>query len=294
MSSSPIVVFDRRAVRAHRARADGDDFLFREVAERLVDRLDDVGRSFGTALVLGARRGLLAEALGGREKIGRIVDMDPSLELVRAAGPLRLVGEPDLLPIAEASLDAVVALPSLHWTDDLPGALVQLRRALKPDGLFLGALFGGDTLKELRGALIDAELAEEGGAGPRVSPFADLRDLGMLLQRAGFALPVVDSDTLTLTYAGALQLMRELRAMGETNAVAERRRSFSRRATIARAAALYAERHADADGRIPATFQVVYLTAWAPAPSQPKPLRPGSAAQRLADALGAKEEKGAS
>jgi SAM-dependent methyltransferase len=289
--SSPIVVFDRRAVRAHRARARGDEFLFREIAARLVDRLDDVGRRFGTALVLGARRGLLAEALGGRDKIARLVDMDPSADLVRSEGPLRLVGEPDLLPIAEASLDAAVALPSLHWTDDLPGALVQLRRALKPDGLFLGALFGGETLRELRAALIDAELAEEGGASPRVSPFADPRDLGMLLQRAGFALPVVDSDTLTLTYGDALQLMRELRRLGETNAVAERRRGFTRRATLARAAALYAERHADAAGRLPATFEVIYLTGWAPAPSQPKPLRPGSAAHRLADALGAKEHE---
>jgi SAM-dependent methyltransferase len=291
MSSAPILVFDRRAVRAHRARAGGDEFLFREIAERLVDRLDDIERRFATTLVLGARRGLLGEALGGRDKLGRLVDMDPAEALVRAAGPLRLVGEPDLLPFAEASLDAVIALPSLHWTDDLPGALVQLRRALKADGLFLAALFGGATLQELRGALIDAELAEEGGASPRVSPFADARDLGMLLQRAGFALPVVDTDTLTLTYGDALQLMRELRLMGETNAVLERRRGFTRRATIARAAALYAERHADAEGRLPATFEVVYLTAWAPAPSQPKPLRPGSAAHRLADALGTREHE---
>lgn len=292
MTSAPIVVFDRRALRAHRARAQGDDFLFAEIAEQLVERLDEVRRSFGTALVVGARRGLLAAALGGRGKIGHLVDMDPSETLVRAAGPMRLVAEPDLLPIAPASLDAVIALPSLHWTDDLPGALVQLRRALKPDGLFLAALFAGETLKELRSVLIDAELAEEGGASPRVSPFADPRDLGMLLQRAGFALPLVDTDTLVLTYRDALQLMRELRALGETNAVAERRRGFTRRATLARAAALYAERFADADGRIPATFEVAYLTAWAPASSQPKPLRPGSAAQRLSDALGAEERDG--
>ena len=291
MSASPIVVFDRRAVRAHRARVSGDEFLFREIAERLVDRLDDIDRSFGTTLVAGARRGLLAEALRGRDKLGRLVDMDASEALVRAAGQRRVVGEPDLLPFAEASLDAVVALPMLHWTDDLPGALVQLRRALKPDGLFLAALFGGATLQELRAALIDAELAEEGGASPRVSPFADARDLGALLQRAGFALPVVDTDTLTLTYGDALQLMRDLRQMGEANAVLERRRNFTRRATIARAAALYAERHADPEGRLPATFEVVYLTAWAPAPSQPKPLRPGSAAHRLADALGTREHE---
>jgi NADH dehydrogenase [ubiquinone] 1 alpha subcomplex assembly factor 5 len=291
MSSAPIMVFDRRAVRAHRARTHGDDFLFREIADRLADRLDDVDRRFETGLVVGARRGVLAEALAARTKFARVIDMDPAAELLRDAGGLRVVAEPDLLPFGEGTLDAVIAVPSLHWVDDLPGALLQLRRALRPDGLLLGALFGGETLTELRGALIDAELAEEGGASPRVSPFADTRDMGALLQRAGFALPVIDSDTLTLTYPDALALMHDLRAMGETNAVAERRRGFTRRATMARAAALYAERHGLPDGRIPATFQVIYLTAWAPAPSQPKPLRPGSAAARLADALGSKEEK---
>jgi NADH dehydrogenase [ubiquinone] 1 alpha subcomplex assembly factor 5 len=283
-------IFDRRAVRAHRARAAGDDFLFAEIAARLLDRLDDVARDFPTALVLGARRGLAPPAQAAA-KLGAIVEMDPAEALIRGARSRRVVGEPEFLPFRDASLDLVLALPSLHWVDDLPGALVQLRRALKPDGLLLGAMFGGETLKELRGALLDAELEEEGGASPRVSPFADLRDLGALLQRAGFALPVVDADTLTLTYADALRLMRELRALGETNAVAARRRGFTRRATLARAAALYAERHAGADGRVPATFQVLYFTAWAPDPSQPKPLRPGSATARLADALGTRERK---
>jgi NADH dehydrogenase [ubiquinone] 1 alpha subcomplex assembly factor 5 len=177
----------------------------------------------------------------------------------------------------------------LHWTNDLPGALLQLRQALRPDGLLLASLFGGETLAELSRALLEAELAEEGGVSPRVSPFADLRDLGHLLQRAGFALPVVDSDAIEVTYPDALALMRDLRAMGETNAAAERRRGFTRRATLARAAALYRERFARPDGRISARFEIVTLTAWAPHAAQPQPLRPGSARFRLADALGVPE-----
>ena len=164
--------------------------------------------------------------------------------------------------------------------------MLQLRRALKPDGLLLASLFGGDTLAELRRALLEAELEEEGGASPRVAPFADLRDLGQLLQRAGFALPVVDSDTIEVTYADPLALMRDLRAMGESNAVAERRRAFTRRATLARAAARYRELFARPDGRIAARFEIVTLTAWAPHASQPQPLAPGSGRTRLAAALG--------
>jgi SAM-dependent methyltransferase len=183
----------------------------------------------------------------------------------------------------------VLSTLELHWTNDLPGALLQLRQVLKPDGLLLASLFGGETLAQLRRALMEAELAEEGGAGPRVSPFADVRDLGQLLQRAGFALPVVDSDTITVTYADALALMRDLRAMGESNAVRERRRGFSRRATLFGAARRYAELFAGPDGRIPASFEIITLTAWAPHESQQRPLRPGSAATRLAAALGTTE-----
>ncbi len=187
------------------------------------------------------------------------------------------------------AFDLVLSNLALHWTNDLPGALVQLRQILQPDGLLLATLWGGETLFELRRALIEAELAEEGGASPRVAPFADVRDLGGLLQRAGFALPVVDADTIEVSYPDAMALMRDLRAMGESNAVAERRRGFTRRATLARAAAAYAEHCERADGRITATFVLVTLTAWAPHASQPQPLRPGSAEARLADALGARE-----
>src|SRR5581483_6832098 len=203
----------------------------------------------------------------------------------RAGAPV-VVGDEELLPFADASFDLVISALAMHWTNDLPGALVQLRRALKPDGLLLAALLGGDTLAELRRALLEAELAETGGAHPRVSPVADVRDAGMLLQRAGFELPVVDSDVLSVSYPDLIALMRDLRGMGETNALSERPRAPTRRGVLARAAAAYPQAP---DGRIEAGFQVIFLTGWAPHPSQPKPLRPGSAAARLADALDARE-----
>ncbi|MFM7346804.1 MAG: methyltransferase domain-containing protein [Tagaea sp.] len=300
------IVFDRKAVRAHRERAArrfaDHDFLFREAAERLVERLDDVARSFPRALDLGARTGVLAPPLAGRSGIETLIHCDLSPAMMRAArarpcaagGPKRavVVADEEFLPFAEGSFDLVVSCLSLHWTNDLPGALLQARRALKPDSLFLAALLGGETLVELRQALLDAELAETGGAGPRVSPFADLRDAAGLLQRAGFALPVADSDTITVEYENALDLMRDLRGMGEANAVVERRKDFSRRSTLLRAAAIYEDRFGrPATGRMPATFQILTLTAWAPAADQPKPLRPGSATHRLAEALDAVEIK---
>ena len=291
----PLRVFDRRAVRLHRARAArapaAADFLVNESAERLADRLDDVTRHFPLALDLGCRDGALARVLAGRGGIETLVHADSVFAYVQrvpAATP-RLVAEAEALPFRRHAFDLVLSNLDLHWTNDLPGALLQLRHMLKPDGLLLAALFGGETLTELSRVLIEAELAEEGGIGPRVSPSADIRDIGMLLQRAGFALPVVDSDTVEVTYADALALMRDLRAMGETNAAVERRRSFTRRATLARAAALYGDRFGRSDGRIPASFEIITLTAWAPHESQPKPLRPGSAKARLADALGAVE-----
>jgi SAM-dependent methyltransferase len=287
----PLRVFDLPALRRHRARAarqaGAADFLVAETAERLADRLDDVTRRFPLALDLGSRQGMLARALKGRGGIETLVHADRTLELLRQAPTpaLAVVAEAEALPFAPHSFDLVLSNLDLHWTNDLPGALLQLRQALRPDGLLLAALLGGATLAELRRALMDAELAVEGGASPRVSPFADLPDLGALLQRAGFALPVVESDTIEVTYPDAFALMRDLRAMGETNAVAERRRSFTRRATLFHAAATYAALFGRADGRIPATFEIITLTAWAPHESQPKPLRPGSASTRLAAAL---------
>ncbi len=287
--SDPIEVFDRAAVRRHRDRAAAGlaahDFLLREVAERLAGRLDDIRRSFPAALDLGCHGGVLARALAGRGGIERLVQTDLSPAMLRRAEGPRVAADEELLPFAEGSFDLVASVLGLHWVNDLPGALIQIRRALVPDGLLLAAMLGGRTLTELREAFAVAEVAEEGGASPRLSPFTDPRDAGDLLMRAGFALPVVDVDTITVAYPDALALMRELRGMGEANAVRERRARFSRRATIMAAAAAYAERFADADGRVTATFEVLYLTAWAPDESQPKPLRPGAARVRLADAL---------
>ena len=282
-------VFDRAAVRRHRDRAaaglDGHDFLIGEIGERLADRLDDVTRRFPRALDLGCHGGQVGRLLHGRGGIETLVQCDLSPQMARRAGGLGLAASEEFLPFANASFDLVLSCLSLHWVNDLPGALVQVRRALKPDGLFLAAMLGGETLKELRTALAESEISEEGGLSPRISPFADVRDAGDLLGRAGFALPVVDVDTVMVSYADPLELMADLRGMGETNAVAERRKGLSRRATLMNATARYRDQFADEGGRIPATFQVIYLTAWAPHPSQQKALKPGSAGARLADAL---------
>ena len=289
-----IVPFDRRLLRRRRDRAvatlPGADFLFAEIAGRLADRLNDFDRRFARALDLGCHTGQLARALAGRGKVTTLVQADLSPAMAAAAGGLALAADEEAQPFAAGAFDLVLSALSLHWANDLPGALVQARRALKPDGLFLAALFGGETLGELRQAWLDAEADAEGGAGPHVAPFADLADGAALLQRAGFALPVADLDTITVSYASPLALMAELRAMGEASVLALRRRRPTRRATLAAAVARYAAAHGDVAGRIPATFQVIYLTGWAPHPDQQQALRPGSAAARLADALDAVEQ----
>ncbi len=289
-------VFDRRLVRRHRDRAashlDGHDFLFREVAERLADRLDDVTRKFPLALDLGCHGGEIAAALRGRGGIETLVQCDLSIAMARRAaanGRPTLAVDEELLPFAPESFDLVVSDLSLHWVNDLPGCLLQVRQCLKPDGLFLCAMLGSDTLYELRQSLIEAEVAETGGVGPRVSPFADPRDAGGLLQRAGFALPVIDGDRLTASYPDILKLMRDLRGMGESNAVRERSSRAVNQAILARADEIYRRRFGDAEGRLTATFQIIYLTAWAPAAGQQRALAPGSARTRLADALGTTE-----
>jgi SAM-dependent methyltransferase len=212
---------------------------------------------------------------------------------VAAAGDRRLApfvaADEEMLPFRHGSLDLVVSALALQFVNDLPGVLVQIRRALKPDGLFLAALAGGDTLSELRQSFAAAESELEGGVSPRVAPFADLRDLGALLQRAGFALPVTDTDRLTVRYDSVFALMRDLRAMGATNTLIDRRRAPLRRATLMRMAEIYAERFADGDGRVRATFEIVWVSGWAPHPDQQQALRPGSARARLADALGTRE-----
>jgi len=289
-------VFDRRLVRRHRDRAAADlgahDFLFREVAERLADRLDDVTRKFPRALDLGCHGGEMAAALRGRGGIETLAQCDLSTAMARQAavnGHATLVADEELLPFAPESFDLVISNLSLHWVNDLPGCLLQIRHCLKPDGLLLAAMLGGDTLQELRQSLMEAELAEAGGVSPRLSPFADLRDAGGLLQRAGFALPVIDGDRLTVSYPDILKLMRDLRGMGETNAVRARTSRPVSRAVAARADEIYRRRFGDGAGRLAATFQIIYLTAWAPAAGQQRALAPGSARTRLADALGTTE-----
>jgi NADH dehydrogenase [ubiquinone] 1 alpha subcomplex assembly factor 5 len=220
-----------------------------------------------------------------------IVSLDPCPAMLTQCAEPKVLADPQALPFAESRFDLVVSGLALHLVNDLPGTLVQIRRCLKPDGLFLGAVLGGATLTELRQAFVAAEAEIDGGASPRVAPFADVRDLGSLLQRAGFALPVVDADVVTVAYATPLHLMRELRAMGASNMLAERRRVPLKRATLLRAAAIYSERFSRPDGRVTATFEIITMTGWCPHESQQKPLQPGSATTRLADALGVPERK---
>jgi len=284
-------VFDRQLVRLHRDRAapmlGEHDFLIREVADRLADRLGDVRRRFPTALDLGCHTGQMSETLTGRAGIETLVRCDLSESMLRRSAGLRVAADEEALPFGAGTLDLVVSCLGLHWVNDLPGTLLQVREALKPDGLLLVAMLGGDTLFELRQALFQAETEATGGVSPRVSPMVDLRDAAGLLQRAGFALPVADLDTITVSYGDAFALMRDLRGMGQTNAVRARHRAPMRRETMLHAAALLSERFADDEGRIAITFQVVWLMAWAPHAAQPKPLPRGSAKVRLADALGA-------
>jgi NADH dehydrogenase [ubiquinone] 1 alpha subcomplex assembly factor 5 len=289
-----MTVFDRETVRRHRDRAAAGfpayDFLFTEIAERLGDRLDDVVRDFPMALDLGCHTGQVGRVLGGHKGIETLVECDLSPAMVRlAGGGLRVAGDEELLPFADSSFDLAISNLSLHWVNDLPGALLQLRRALKPDGLFMGAMLGGDTLFELRRCLMEAELDLTGGVSARISPFAEVRDAGGLLQRAGFTLPVVDSDTITVTYESAFKLMTDLRGMGETNAGLNRRKHPTPRVLMIDAARRYAELYSEPDGRVAATFQVLYLAGWAPHESQQKPMKPGTAQIRLADALKAEE-----
>jgi SAM-dependent methyltransferase len=282
------VPFDRRVLRMRRDRVapalSGVDFLVREAAVRLVERLGDVRRAFPLALELGCHTGQLAAALRGTAQIGQLIQADLSERMVCHADGARVVADEEALPFGPACLDLVVSCFSLHWVNDLPGTLAQVRHVLKPDGLFLAIMPGGTTLFELREALMRAELEVAGGAGPRVSPLVDVRDAGMLLQRAGLALPVVDVDTVTVTYDHPLKLIAELRAMGEANALVQRGRALDR-STLWRACAIYRELFGDRAQRIPATFQLLTLSAWAPDPGQPQPIRRGSGRIDLAEAL---------
>jgi SAM-dependent methyltransferase len=289
MSDPRLGPFEPRLVRKHKRRAAKSfrdaAFLHARVAADLADRLEAIPRQFERVLALGGGS-LFAEEARTRpllvERLGEIVEADV------AAGDV--VIDTERMPFADGAFDLIVSALALHWINDLPGALIQLRRALRPDGLLLASLFGGETLTELRIALIEAESEITGGAGPRVSPFADLQDLAGLLQRTGFALPAADRDMVTVRYGEPMRLLADLRAMGETSALAERNpRGLSRR-ILARTFDIYRERFSDADGRVRATFEVLTATGWAPHESQQKPLKPGSAKTRLADALKTTEQ----
>ena len=300
MADPPPRLFDRTL---HRARLDraapgfaAADFLKARVAEDMAWRLSAILRRFPRAVDLSARSGLFARRLWQGEaaaQVDLLVEADLSGAMLARpdpASPLRVVADEERLPFAAQSFDLAVSLLSLHWTNDLVGALVQVRRVLRPDGLFIGAIFGGATLTELRQSLLQAEAELSDGAGPRVLPFADALDAAGLLQRAGFALPVSDVDRITVRYAHPLKLMAELRAMGEASALVDRpRRPLSRR-VLARACDIYVERFGLGDGRVPATFEIITLTGWGPHASQQQPLKPGSAKMRLADALGVAEQ----
>jgi SAM-dependent methyltransferase len=288
MTEGPAII-DRELLRARagRARALGlSTFLLDRVAEDLADRLASVLRSFSRALDLGTPTDAVRRVLAASGKVSTVIAANA---LAQERDGLAVAADEEALPFADGSLDLLVSALALHFVNDLPGTLVQIRRALRPDGLFVAAMLGGETLTELRQAFAAAEAEVEGGISPRVLPFADVRELGALLQRAGFALPVTDVDRLTVRYASPLALMHDLRRMGAANPLIERRRAPLRRATLARLLDIYAARFADADGRIRATFEIVHLSGWAPHESQQQPLAPGSARTRLADALGAQE-----
>jgi SAM-dependent methyltransferase len=289
---SPPLIFDRALIRrrlARAAQASPAEFLIAHVADDLAERLNAILRKFPLAIELGGATMHAAHALsrsGKAETVLRLAALPPSARSIPVA-----VADEEALPLGEASVDLVASLLSLQAVNDLPGALAQIKRALRPDGLFIACLLGGESLTELRQSLAEAEAELSAGMSPRVAPFGDARELGALLQRAGFALPVTDVEKLTVRYGDAFALMRDLRAMGMTNPLVERARLPLRRATLLRAAQIYAKRFADADGRLRASFDLVWLSGWAPHESQQQPLRPGSAKARLADALGVSERK---
>jgi SAM-dependent methyltransferase len=286
MAESPIV-FDRLLQRRRRQRAAAlspENFLLEHVAGELADRLSVVLRRFEIGIDLGTPGDAVRASLRRLGSVATIVGAD----VIVRPKPF-VIADEEALPFGDAAVDLVVSGLGLQFVNDLPGALTQIRRALKPDGLFLAALLGGETLTELRQAFAAAESEIEGGVSPRVAPFADLRQLGALLQRAGFALPVTDVERVTVRYDSAFDLMRDLRRMGATNPLVARRRAPLRRQTLLQMADIYARRFADGDGRIRATFDIVWLAGWAPHPDQQQPLKPGSAKTRLADALGTRE-----
>lgn len=287
-------LFDRKLLRTRRARfaheIEARSALLEHVATEIAERVAIMLRPFPRALDLGAFSGLLGQKVAALPSVDEMVYAESVVELAALCPRPALVCDEDLLPVRDASLNLVVSGLALHRVNDLPGALIQIRRALAPDGLFMAAVLGGRALIELRQALLEAEAEVHGGASPRVAPFADVRDYGGLLQRAGFALPVADAETLTLHYPSPRDLMREIRALGGGNVLMARSKAPLARGTLARAEAIYRACYGTPEGDVRATFEIVYLCGWAPDPSQQRPLKPGSASQRLADALGTTEQ----
>jgi len=286
-------IFDRKRLGKHRLRAVANfseyDFLFREMAHRLCDRLEYINRDFPLALDLGARSGILAETLQGRGKIKTLIQMAVAQELLRAAqnanNTINLVGDEELLPFADNKFDLVMSVGSLHWVNDLAGTLIQIQRSLKPDGLFLAVFFGGQTLHELRASFEKAEIEYRGGVSPRISPFIDVQTAGSLLQRAGFALPVVDSEIVTVEYSHPLKLMKELRYMGESNSLAECEKNFTPCSLMMSAVDNYLRDFSNNDNRITASFELITLTGWKPHSSQQKAASRGSGKVSLAKTI---------
>lgn len=294
----PPLIFDRKAVSRHRTRAggitDATSVLLARNRDQLLDRLLDVKRTFSCALSLGCRSGLTAEHLKTERGIATVIAADYAESFARQArnaGHVSVACDEEWIPFWTDAFDLIIAEHTLHWTNDLPGALIQLRRCLRPDGLFLASLFGGSTLHELRDAFISAESDLLGGVTPRVSPFVDVRDAGDLLMRAGLALPVADTDIIEMEYENLNALMSDLRLMGETNAVKDRHPGLSTPRLFAAVEQVYRQQHATKNGHLKASFEIVMLTGWAPSETQQKALIPGSAKGRLADALGAEESK---
>jgi len=288
--NQPEPIFDHDLLNQRRNRwarhAKAQDFLLRRIGEDLCGRLAVINRTFAKTLILGAHHGIVGKDLAKLDSIDWIVSAETSDQLLAHCTGTRISADQEWLPIKDASLDLIVSPLMLQYANDLPGCLAQIRRALKNDGLFLGSMLGGSTLTELRQAWLQAEAELTGGAAPRVAPFADIRDLGALLQRAGFALPVVDSERLTVTYATPLALMQELKAMAASNPLVARTRTPVTKTLLKRACEIYSDQFADSTtGRCPATFEILTVSAWAPDENQQKPLPRGSAKMRLSEAL---------
>lgn len=290
--SSEILVFDRDLIKHNRERCAKKfkefDFIFSHTKQILKDRIYDINREFKAGLQIGSRCPVNAAE---HHKIDTLVTCDLTNKPISAETTHYFQATEEFLPVKPKSLDLVISNLNLHSVNDLPGALLQIKQSLKDDGLFIASMLGGETLHELRNVMTEVELKLYGGISPRIFPFADKQQMGDLLQRAGFALPVVDSEIITVTYDNIFKLFSDLRGMGENNAIIERDKTFSSRAFFMDVAKTYQEQFAEDDGRIAVTFEIIFLLGWAPHKSQQKPLRPGSAEHRLADALSTTEIK---